>query len=665
MAPASVKRTKSRASTPGSAGLSPWSPYHRTFIPHPAHRQRVRFEHDGARLTSLAFDTSGRRLVTGSADGSVRLWNYSSSELLHILSYAPANGTPPPSSEVSALVHIHQSSYKCYAAAGWGGEIWLWPAPTLEQGDNPYRSKGSERQLHGRKADVLCLAYCAPALLLATGAIDGKIAIWSIVSGGVKATLTWPLEEEPARARCVDSCNNGGGPDSAVQPRAGQGGSVWTGGVDKSVECIAFLDPSAHALAAAPTLVSGGADGHLRVWNIRAMGGGTGHAFAVRGACAPTESLTALGVSESNDSLATGDSEGRVVVWDMSALVAAIAQRKQVGAVAEDERHLVRKASWRAHHQVIVQVEMVRRREVLLTASIDGSVVMWTLCGARIGAFGQSKPWNMDQPPQVLQPMPAAAAHQEEGTAGASATAGEAHAKGGEAESGAMTGPWAPGLRASRSASASSGAWSIGARQDAGTMGASELRKVLRDAHASRFGEGAAASLAAATLAAYLPSGPTGVAARGGSRSEELIARLLPPPTGSAHACRTLRSPSRAALVVAGSLPPLEAGPATSSLATWRKRGLGVKAFAPAGWAPESSLASADRAGPRPPPLVCSPPLVLLTMAVAAGGGSPTSTGRMRSGYGKSRRGSAFDSGDLSQIRGSSSLPNLWQHGPR
>jgi hypothetical protein len=568
-------------------------------------------------------------------------------------------------------VHIDHSPYNCFAAAGWGGHLWLWPAPALDNGENDGRSvpaQGVERHFCGGTSDVLSMAYCAPAQLVATGAINGEITIWSLLSGGGKATLTRPCGEEASRARGVDG--GGGGAEKTDQQAGGESRRLWPEGLDVSVECLAFLDPNSHALAAAPTLVSGGADGFLRVWNVRALGGGTGHAFAVRGACAVNESITALGVSDGNDSLATGDSEGRVEVWDVSALVAAISHRKPACAVAGNERHLVRRSSWRAHRQVIVQVEMVQKREVLITASTDCSVMLWTLHGARIGTFGQAKPWNMNQPPRALET--ALPKEHEEATGGGRTTAREARAKTTGAYGGNISGRLGPSRHASFSnqpppLQTNNGAWPIGGRRVASvTGGATELRKVLREAHASRFGEGEAASLAAATLEAFPPSDPVSNGARFGSRSDELIARLLPPPAGSANASRALRSPSRAALLVANSLPPLETGPAGSALAAWRKRGLGAKAFAPEGWAPEVSLASSCRAGPRPPPLSGFPHLVLLPRANAVEVSSPScSPSKGRFGDGRARQCATVDSGGLKQMRGSISLPDLQQHGPR
>jgi len=44
------------------------------------------FEHTPSRLTAMCVDSSGRRLLTGASDGMVRLWNYSSGQLLYEMS---------------------------------------------------------------------------------------------------------------------------------------------------------------------------------------------------------------------------------------------------------------------------------------------------------------------------------------------------------------------------------------------------------------------------------------------------------------------------------------------------------------------------------------------------------------------------------------------------
>ena len=41
--------------------------------------------HGNAEITAMAFDTAGRRLVTGARDGSLKIWNFNNGACLSVL----------------------------------------------------------------------------------------------------------------------------------------------------------------------------------------------------------------------------------------------------------------------------------------------------------------------------------------------------------------------------------------------------------------------------------------------------------------------------------------------------------------------------------------------------------------------------------------------------
>lgn len=57
--------------------------------------------HGSARVTAVAFDAAQRRLLTGSSEGSVRMWNFNNGFLLREFVHKDE------SSEVSALLFAH------------------------------------------------------------------------------------------------------------------------------------------------------------------------------------------------------------------------------------------------------------------------------------------------------------------------------------------------------------------------------------------------------------------------------------------------------------------------------------------------------------------------------------------------------------------------------
>lgn len=62
-------------------------------------------------------------------------------------------------------------------------------------------------------------------------------------------------------------------------------------------------------------------------------------------------------------------------------------------------------AGWKAHNSALVSIQHVGEwsdRELILTASTDCNVSIWTLHGAHIGIFGQSSSWSLSNPTHWL-----------------------------------------------------------------------------------------------------------------------------------------------------------------------------------------------------------------------------------------------------------------------
>jgi len=315
---------------------------------------------------------------------------------------------------------------------------------------------------------------------------------------------------------------------------------------------------------------------------VRPNGPGTGHAFALGPACKPGESLTALSVADDNETFVTGDSAGRLCVWGAAGMVAAVADR---GAAVEADAMLVRpRARWRAHTGVVVSVRQIPRRGALLTASVDCSVVLWTMGGAKLGVFGQEELWNLDS-------LPAAAMG--EGVEGAvdSDYEDEDEEGGGGRESrsqalasfrrASLTGLGGGGEGAAPPVPSPDHPWQ---RETNNSMSADELRKVLHRARARRGGTepGALVTLAPPPRRA---ARPPPVAA---DANAAFVAKNAALPAGSAPAAKQLRARARTARLVQAALPQ-EGGVYALAPLRGRRPDLGFRAFAPRGWAPDLS----------------------------------------------------------------------------
>lgn len=144
-------------------------------------RQLFRFEHKEARLTCMAFDCTLRRLVTGADDGAVRMFNFSSGELLQ--RYAAQTGGhigETRHDEISAVLHVDVGGQEVMCAVGWSRQLWLWFRPSAHPAaaaaargatGSPVRKPAAAVQLdahvlHGHKADVLCIGFVPPSWLV-------------------------------------------------------------------------------------------------------------------------------------------------------------------------------------------------------------------------------------------------------------------------------------------------------------------------------------------------------------------------------------------------------------------------------------------------------------------------------------------------------------------
>ena len=60
---------------------------------------------------------------------------------------------------------------------------------------------------------------------------------------------------------------------------------------------------------------------------------------------------------------------------------------------------------WRAHTGTVTCMDLVVSSQVVITSSDDCTVRIWTFEGEYIGTFGQTEPWNMNDPKSYQHPM--------------------------------------------------------------------------------------------------------------------------------------------------------------------------------------------------------------------------------------------------------------------
>ncbi len=118
-------------------------------------------------VTSLAFSPDGRVLVTGSWDGTVRIWDVATGRPLRAMRHGPS-----PTTSVWSTTVVLSPNGQVIASAGQESVVRLWDART-------------GRQIHALKepfVDVHVVAFSPDGRTLAGGA-DGAAVLWDLQTG--------------------------------------------------------------------------------------------------------------------------------------------------------------------------------------------------------------------------------------------------------------------------------------------------------------------------------------------------------------------------------------------------------------------------------------------------------------------------------------------------
>jgi WD40 repeat protein len=139
-------------------------------------------------ITAITIDYSGRRLLTGSRDGYLYMWNYNNGQKMRKLKKASCT-------ETTDIIFLKYSSHKCIAATGWDRKITLY-YDNNEAESNPIRIFNSTGTNPNRNHsdDISCLAY-SPPYFLVSGSVDGTIIVWNIETGYCMSMLKEPFLE--------------------------------------------------------------------------------------------------------------------------------------------------------------------------------------------------------------------------------------------------------------------------------------------------------------------------------------------------------------------------------------------------------------------------------------------------------------------------------------
>ncbi|QDZ24146.1 WD40 repeat domain-containing protein [Chloropicon primus] len=140
--------------------------------------------HQNSTLSAWSFDNSGRRLLTGGQDGTLKMWNFNNGQCLKVF-----NGFGED--EITCVAYVQEGSNKYVAAGGWNSKVCIWE-------DNHQNKAKVLRRLEGHVDDISCMCFCpisTAAVILATGGYDGEIVLWKL-DGIMKGRLNPPKDED-------------------------------------------------------------------------------------------------------------------------------------------------------------------------------------------------------------------------------------------------------------------------------------------------------------------------------------------------------------------------------------------------------------------------------------------------------------------------------------
>ncbi|KAJ8379275.1 hypothetical protein SKAU_G00000530 [Synaphobranchus kaupii] len=185
-------------------------------------------------------------------------------------------------------------------------------------------------------------------------------------------------------------------------------------------------------------LLTSTVDGYVYAWSISDQGGLLAKFKPTQG---EDSTISAMSTDPMDQILLTGDSHGFITLWNIEDYCCRMAGGKVVtkdpGGVSslsnecqEEERNMMMNemmkeqetevwdglrisvsppkllTSWQCHLRRIIHLEYVQNLDLIITASLDCNVRVWTVSGSYIGTFGQVR-WRVEDPSTFPMELPA------------------------------------------------------------------------------------------------------------------------------------------------------------------------------------------------------------------------------------------------------------------
>ena len=364
------------------------------------------------RVTAIAFDGPAMRAVTGSWDGTARVWNL-----------ADGSGREVRASAAAIWSVGFDESGRYAVTAGRDGETCITdlagalPAPSCHRGDGAVRdaaflpggeiaiagatmatlwsplSHGDVSELRGHTGAVNTVRFSRDGARLITGSLDGTLRVWH--GGAPGDPLLFDAPHRPASPFWAGALD----PSGRLAGIAAESGVAWIWrqedgtaqpleGHERGVATIAFDASGEHA-------VTGSWDGRAIVWAlatgkpIAVLGDGRGPVLAAR--FSPAGDAVLTGADDGTVRLARGPDFADVVeLFRHTGLVRDVAFFPDGAAIAtasSDSTAALVRIDRRGEAMVLRHGGAVRSVDVsadgtrLVTASDDGAAIVWDAAG--------------------------------------------------------------------------------------------------------------------------------------------------------------------------------------------------------------------------------------------------------------------------------------------
>ncbi|NWV62609.1 WDR64 protein, partial [Malurus elegans] len=141
-----------------------------------------------------------------------------------------------------------------------------------------------------------------------------------------------------------------------------------------------------------PLLASAHESGCIRLWSIQGNLMKELLPFSEH----PSGPLTALCTDTFTKILVAGSKEGYVIRWNIASFLEDSQNRK---------KEVKEEVCWRAHATEVVDLFFEEEKNVVVTASIDGSVRLWhAMTGYYFGYFGQARKFELTDTSRLILP---------------------------------------------------------------------------------------------------------------------------------------------------------------------------------------------------------------------------------------------------------------------